>query len=97
MSNSTHPLLSAFQDAERGKVVSAADAVRLIRDGDTVATGGFVGIGFAEGIAVALEQRFLATQADSCPAPNSRRRPSAAPAISPSSTRQARATARTRA
>ena len=59
MTNSTHPLLSAFQDAEHGKVVSAADAVRLIRDGDTVATGGFVGIGFAEEIAIALEQRFL--------------------------------------
>ena len=59
MTNSTHPLLSAFQDAERGKVVSAADAVRLIRDGDTVATGGFVGIGFAEEIAIALEERFL--------------------------------------
>ena len=59
MTNSTHPLLSAFQDAECGKVVSAADAVRLIRDGDTVATGGFVGIGFAEEIAIALEKRFL--------------------------------------
>ena len=43
----------------RGKVVSAADAVRLIRDGDTVATGGFVGIAFPEGIAVALERLFL--------------------------------------
>ncbi len=61
MTNSTHPLLSAFQDAERGKVVSAADAVRLIRDGDTVATGGFVGIGFAEEIAIALEERFLSS------------------------------------
>ena len=59
MTNSTHPLLSAFQNAERGKVVSAADAVRLIRDGDTVATGGFVGIGFAEEIAIALDKRLL--------------------------------------
>ncbi len=43
------------------KVVTAAEAVRLIHDGDTVATSGFVGIGFAEEIAVALEQRFLTT------------------------------------
>jgi len=64
MTTSTHPLLSGFQDAERGKVVSAADAVRLIRDGDTVATGGFVGIGFAEEIAIALEERFLSGNAD---------------------------------
>lgn len=46
----------------RNKVVTAAEAVRLIHDGDTVATGGFVGIGFAEEIAVALEARFLAVQ-----------------------------------
>ncbi|MEI8029636.1 MAG: acyl CoA:acetate/3-ketoacid CoA transferase [Comamonadaceae bacterium] len=46
----------------RNKVVTAAEAVRLIHDGDTVATGGFVGIGFAEEIAVALEARYLATQ-----------------------------------
>ena len=46
-----------------GKVVGAHDAVRLVRDGDTVATGGFVGIGFAEALAVALEQRFVATGA----------------------------------
>jgi propionate CoA-transferase len=46
----------------RGKVVSAAEAVRLIRDGDTVATAGFVGIGFAEAIAVALEERFLSAE-----------------------------------
>ena len=35
------------------------DAVRLIRDGDTVATSGFVGIGFAEEIALALEELYL--------------------------------------
>ena len=46
------------------KLVSAAEAVRLIRDGDTVATGGFVGIGFAEGIAIALEKRFLDTKTE---------------------------------
>ncbi|WP_233870513.1 acyl CoA:acetate/3-ketoacid CoA transferase [Paraburkholderia adhaesiva] len=44
---------------EVGKVVTAADAVRLIRSRDTVATSGFVGIGFAEEVALALEERFL--------------------------------------
>lgn len=58
---SLHPLLNTPQQVvgKRNKIVSAAEAVRLIRDGDTVSTGGFVGIGFAENIAVALEQRFL--------------------------------------
>lgn len=56
----THPILSNDALPRRGKVVSAADAVRLIRPGDTLATGGFVGIGFAEGVACALEALFLA-------------------------------------
>ncbi len=43
------------------KVVSAQEAVGLIRDGDVVATDGFVGIGFAEELAIALQQRFLET------------------------------------
>ncbi|HZT47119.1 MAG TPA: acyl CoA:acetate/3-ketoacid CoA transferase [Hyphomicrobiaceae bacterium] len=42
-----------------GKIRSAREAAGLIRSGDTVATGGFVGIGFPEAIAVALEERFL--------------------------------------
>ena len=42
-----------------GKIVSAAEAVGLIRSGNTVATGGFVGIGFAEEIAIALEALYL--------------------------------------
>jgi acyl CoA:acetate/3-ketoacid CoA transferase len=44
---SLHPALPYLRSSEKGKVVSAAEAERLIRDGDTVATGGFVGIGFA--------------------------------------------------
>ncbi|MEO8124526.1 MAG: acyl CoA:acetate/3-ketoacid CoA transferase [Burkholderiales bacterium] len=58
------PRTGAANPARPNKIVSAAEAVRLIHDGDTVATGGFVGIGFAEGIAIALEERFLATQAE---------------------------------
>lgn len=44
------------------KVISAEEAVRLIRSGDCVATGGFVGIGFPELLAVRLRQRFEAEQ-----------------------------------
>ncbi len=57
----THPMLSSLppQKAAKGKIVSAQEAVQVIRDGDTIATGGFVGTGFAEEIAVALEQYFL--------------------------------------
>ena len=56
-----HPMLSSLppERVQRGKVVSAAEAVQVIRDGDTIATGGFVGIGFAEEIAIALEQYYL--------------------------------------
>ncbi|QEA38874.1 acyl CoA:acetate/3-ketoacid CoA transferase [Pistricoccus aurantiacus] len=61
MPRQTHPLLSHRPFTEKGKVVSAREAVNLIRDGDALATGGFVGIGFAEHLAVALEQRFLKT------------------------------------
>ncbi len=45
------------------KIVSAKEAVQRIRDTDTVATGGFVGIGFPEELAIALENRFLEQQA----------------------------------
>jgi propionate CoA-transferase len=58
-----HHFPSAVRLVERGKIVSAREAVRLIRSGDTIATSGFVGIGFAEEIAMALEERFLEAQA----------------------------------
>ena len=41
------------------KVVSAAEAVALIHDGDTVACSGFVGCGTPEELFVALEERFV--------------------------------------
>jgi propionate CoA-transferase len=57
------PQFSNAPASARGKIVTAAEAVRLIRDGDTVCTGGFCGTGFAEGVAIALEERFLASGA----------------------------------
>jgi propionate CoA-transferase len=63
--NHRHPprgdRLAGLRAGGKGKRVSAAEAVELVCDGDTVASSGFVGIGFAENLAVALEQRFLAT------------------------------------
>lgn len=40
-------------------ILSAAAAAQLIPDGSTVVTAGFIGIGFAEHLAKAIEQRFL--------------------------------------
>jgi propionate CoA-transferase len=48
-------------DMKRNKIVSADAAARLILDNDTVALSGFVGTGFPEELAVALETRFLET------------------------------------
>ncbi|HPI91953.1 MAG TPA: acyl CoA:acetate/3-ketoacid CoA transferase [Deltaproteobacteria bacterium] len=60
---SLHPMLSTWPPSRmrRGKVVSAQEAVQAIHDGDTVATGGFVGIGVPEEILSSLEEHFLAT------------------------------------
>ncbi len=44
-----HPFLSSPRSSERGKVVTAREAVRLIRPGDTVATGGFCRHWFCRG------------------------------------------------
>ncbi len=58
---STLPEMESEKYIKRNKVVTAAEAASKIKDGATVATGGFVGNGFAEEIAVAVEKHFLET------------------------------------
>ena len=41
------------------KIIDAVQAARLIKDGDVIATSGFVGNGHPEALTVALEKRFL--------------------------------------
>jgi acyl CoA:acetate/3-ketoacid CoA transferase len=67
---------------QRDKVVPLADAAALVRDGDTICTSGFVGIGTPDALLAGIEQRFL-----ECGEPRA----------SPSSSPPARATARSRA
>ncbi len=59
VSPATHPATAPAVRQRKEKVVTAREAVSLIREGDTVATGGFVGIGFPEQLAIALEENFL--------------------------------------
>ena len=59
----THPMLTPVQAMrmKKGKIISAEEAVVLIRDGDTIATEGFVGTGFPEEIVIQLKEHFLRT------------------------------------
>jgi propionate CoA-transferase len=61
--DSGHPMLGALPPSrmKKGKVVTCEEAIQVIHDGDTIATGGFVGIGFSEEIAIKLEECFLKT------------------------------------
>src|SRR5690349_25006230 len=43
----------------KNKIVSPAEAIAVIRDGDTVSISGFVGIGTPDELLIALERRFL--------------------------------------
>ncbi len=58
-----HPMLSPLDPskARKGKIVTSREAIQLINDNDTVATGGFVGTGFPEQIAADIEACFLET------------------------------------
>ncbi|MBV8577381.1 MAG: acyl CoA:acetate/3-ketoacid CoA transferase, partial [Acetobacteraceae bacterium] len=58
---------AASHGPARGKIVTAAEAVRLIRPGDTVATSGFVGVGFPESVATALEEFYLRPEESGAP------------------------------
>ena len=55
------PAESLSGSSVRDKIVTAAEAVRLVHDGDSVVVDGFMGQCFAEELALALEQRFLLT------------------------------------
>ena len=46
---------------QRNKVVTLAEAVALVRSGDTICTSGFVGIGTPDDLLAGLERRFLDT------------------------------------
>ena len=60
---SIHPMLSSLPPSRmrKGKIVSAEEAIQIIQEGDTVATGGFVSIGVPEEILLKIEEYFLAT------------------------------------
>ena len=72
----THPMLTPVQAMrmKKGKIISAEEAVSLIRDGDTIATEGFVGAGFPEEIVIQLKEHFLRTGGPRKPHPYLRRR-----------------------
>src|SRR6516162_6251278 len=66
--NAVRLTLAPVEALDSGKIVTAEEAASLIRDGDTIATGGFVGIGFAEEIALAIETLYLAKGDETTPA-----------------------------
>lgn len=59
----SHPFNASLEPGpiHKNKVVTAKEAVEIVQNGDVIGLGGFVGSGFAEEIAMALEARFLNT------------------------------------
>jgi propionate CoA-transferase len=59
----SHPMSDpiAATRMKKGKIVTAEEAIDLIRDNDTIVTAGFIGGGFAEELAISLQERFLKT------------------------------------
>src|SRR5260221_1267258 len=62
---SIRSIVPTARSSPTGKVVSAREAVRLIRIGDTVAIGGFIGIGLALEVIHELGALFEATDEES--------------------------------
>jgi hypothetical protein len=56
------PVMSSIPQRVRQKLISASDAVALVRDGDTVCVSGFVTQGCAEAVCKALGERFEETR-----------------------------------
>ncbi|MEQ8449957.1 MAG: CoA-transferase [Nitratireductor sp.] len=50
---------AAARGGAKDKIVTAAEAAALLRDGDALATAGFVGCGVPDGLLAALGERFL--------------------------------------
>jgi len=57
-------IVPTARSGETGKIVTAREAVRLIRTNDTVAIGGFGGIGIAEEVVHELGEIYKASDAD---------------------------------
>ncbi|VFQ43314.1 acyl CoA:acetate/3-ketoacid CoA transferase [Desulfoluna butyratoxydans] len=59
----SHPFNAGLEPGpiHKNKVVTAREAVEIVQNGDVIGLGGFVGSGFAEEVAMALESRFLST------------------------------------
>ncbi|MGM0418575.1 MAG: acyl CoA:acetate/3-ketoacid CoA transferase, partial [Thermodesulfobacteriota bacterium] len=62
--DNSHPLFNDLTsgNVQKGKIVSAKEAVDLIQDDDTIVVSGFVGTGIPEKILVELENKFLETK-----------------------------------
>jgi propionate CoA-transferase len=58
-------IVPTARSGETGKIVTAREAVRLIRSDDTVAVGGFGGIGFAEEVIHELGEIYKASDEES--------------------------------
>ena len=58
-------IVPTARSGETGKIVTAREAVRLIRTGDTIAVGGFGGIGIAEEVVHELDEIYKASDQES--------------------------------